>query len=137
MGIELPDGATCVPNVKILDRERVIISEARLNDCVYLLFKVAMGMPPREADLQMIMHMVQPQMGTAGREVSDAVAYRSHGITWEVKIDDILEQTITYLEDHWIKGRYPHRAELERFMMDGVIFWMLHGDEADCGEMEK
>jgi hypothetical protein len=105
--------------------KKVKMSEARYNDLVYLTLKTFFVEPiyggsPRECDIRVCMLMGNPAMRqTAGTEArtltrtefthETAAARQEYWIEPAV----VLEAVLRYLEEHWMKERFPAKARRE------------------------
>ncbi len=89
----------------------VRISEARLNDIVYMTLKNLFFVPcfninPRECDIRICMDMAVPERIKSPAQailLPNEQAGKSHTIFYEVDTDRLLSECIDYLEDHWMK----------------------------------
>lgn len=109
---------------------KITMSEARLNDLVYMTLKKFYFEPafgtnsnPRECDIRVCMNMAVPQTNTMGMAAAilspDEVAPASHEKQYEVDTDVVLNETITYLEDHWMKMSFAD-AYKDPKVMDNI-----------------
>ena len=101
--------------------EKVRMSEARYNDLVYLtlktlFFEPIFGGSPRECDIQVCMQMGNPAMlQEAGMQAAttpstiEATGARHDREYW-IEPAVVLEAVLSYLEDHWMKKRFPAQA---------------------------
>jgi hypothetical protein len=104
------------------------MSEARLNDLVYLIFKQTMDMPPREADLIFMMQMACPDLlkeagPSAGIVIPGKRAGGSHDKVVRVLRSDLIEATLGYMEDHWWKQELSdeERANWTKVLFEPVL----------------
>lgn len=128
---------------------QVQISEARLNDFVYLTLKKFFFEPaglgnPRECDIRVCMTMVAPQTWqgnpiAAAILLPDEVSPRGHEPNLGVDTDRVFEECITYLEDHWMKqsfadasGNPAAKQEMKEFY-DKMVPAILEMPEDQCG----
>lgn len=123
------------------------MSEARYNDLVYLSLKKFFFDPtcPRECDIRVCMQMGHPPMLAAAAEkhgpLSVAIlsptekAPNSHEIMYNVDTDNVIEETLAYLEDHWIKGSFPtkDREAIKQQFHKHIVPIALEIPEKDCG----
>lgn len=89
------------------------ISEARLNDIVYLSLKHFLFQPvygenasPRECDIRICMDMAVPERLTLASAIllPNEVAGKSHTKMYDVEEERVFSETIGYIEDHWLKS---------------------------------
>lgn len=90
------------------------MSEARLNDYVYITLKKLLFEPmfgedvrPRECDIRVCMNLIVPDTiknpAMAGILLPNEVAPASHTKQYDVDLNEIFEECIAYIEDHWLK----------------------------------
>ena len=117
------------------------ITEARLNDFVYLtlkkLFFEAWGMNPRECDIRICMDLTCKERITSVQQAilsPNEVAGKSHDITYEVEPEAIFSECVDYMEGHWIKQQIPkkERRKMRKFFDDFVPCVMAVPEE-QCG----
>jgi hypothetical protein len=124
------------------------MSEARLNDLVYLMEKLLFFQPTcggnaclRECDIRVVMDMVIPSR-MEGRELAaillpNEVAGASHTKTYQnVSFAHVFDTTLDYLEDHWMKQQIPLKVKQDMWdfcMRPKCIFHVIQTqDEAWC-----
>jgi len=89
------------------------MSEARLNDVVFILLKYGFFQPmfgenaaPRECDIRICMDLSCPERITSIASailLPDEVAPKSHTTMYDVDTDRVFDETVSYMEDHWLK----------------------------------
>lgn len=116
------------------------ISEARLNDWCYILFKQVMGMPPRECDIRICMDMSAPddRIHSASQAIlmPDEVAGKSHTIAYDVDPIIVFDAVTGYIEDHWIKEELEQqwKDEALRVWTDEMVPDLMKVKEEDCAK---
>jgi hypothetical protein len=126
------------------------MSEARLNDLVYMLEKFLFFQPtfggnasPRGCDIRVVMDMVIPsRLEGRGMEACilrpDEVAGASHTTMYQnVSFAHVFDTTLEYIEDHWIKEEIPLAAKQSMWdhcAQPGHVFDTVKTmDESRCG----
>lgn len=125
----------------------VRISEARLNDLVYMALKRYFFEPmfgedtnPRECDIRVCMDMVARDRITPMSAIllPDEVAGRSHQRMYDVDTSRILDEVVQYMEDHWLKRSVdeafgiPGVRDVMRSDYEEVLSVILEQAEEDC-----
>lgn len=127
---------------------KVTISEARLNDLAYmtlkkLFFEPVFGYNPRECDIRVVMNMVVPTTWK-GDPFSAAIllpnekAPADHTSIHEIETDDVFEQTVDYMEDHWFKQPVEEvwednnvRGRMKEYF-DQIVTGVMQVPEDEC-----
>jgi hypothetical protein len=127
------------------------MSEARLNDLVYLTLKrqwfeqmFGEGTSPREADIRVCMNMAVPLTNTKGTMAAillpDEKAPKSHDAIYEVDPEAVFDACVFYMEDHWCKqkiedasGNPNAREEFKKDFNEVILPAVLAAKEEDCG----
>ena len=96
-----------------LKSDTMQMSEARLNDLVYLTLKTiffgSQGMSPRECDIRVCMQMAVPELRTGFADAilrPDETAGKSHDKIVTVCHGLVFYHCLAYLEDHWMKQTF-------------------------------
>lgn len=127
----------------------VRVSEARLNDMVYLALKKIFFEPiqgegscPRECDIRVCMDIAVPERIKSIQQailLPNEVAGKSHTIFYEVEPDHVLSVVIDYMEDHWMKqtveeasGDPNVRTKLTEFF-NQMVEALMQLPEEQCG----
>lgn len=125
------------------------ISEARLNDIVYLTLKHFFFVPvygenasPRECDIRVCMDMACPARITSISSailLPNEVSGKSHTKLYDVESDHVLDVCLDYLEDHWMKqtfeeayGNEDIKTEMKAHF-ETIIATCLGMPEDQCG----
>lgn len=133
-----------------------MMSEARLNDLVYITMKYLYFQPlfgdgsgPRECDIRVCMNVAVPQTitgpCTAWILLPDEVAPASHDTQYSVDTDAVFAACRTYMEDHWMKAPVGEvwptgpsggdtLQEMQQYFETVVVPGVMSIDEADCAK---
>lgn len=120
------------------------ISEARLNDLVYVFLKYTFFLPamnsnPRECDIRVCMDLTV--LSRAKKDPMRAMillpneeAGRSHETFYDVDTDRLTEVCLDYISDHWMKQEIPAsvRDETKNWYAD-LLPTLLAIPEEQCG----
>lgn len=121
----------------------VRVSEARLNDFCYILlkklyFEPALGTGPRQCDIRICMDMSVPEQRI--KSAAQAVllpnerAGSSHETMYDVDLEEVYDQTVAYIVDHW-RAEFPEGAieENKRMWLEDIVPQMMEIPEDQCG----
>jgi hypothetical protein len=127
----------------------VRMTEARLNDCCYILLKKAFFEPvfnagPRQGDIRICMDMAAPERITSIMHAiisPNEQAGASHDTWYEVDPAHIFDVVYDYLVDHWRAegGIFENRAtrlEARRQWVKDIFPVMMETPEEACGVEE-
>lgn len=123
------------------------MSEARLNDLVYLtlkkLFFESVGFNPRECDIRICMDLTckeRIKSVMASILLPNEVSGRSHDVFYEVDPDACFEECMDYLEDHWMKqtfdeasGEEGTRSKMKAWYLENIVPCIMELEEEKCG----
>lgn len=124
------------------------MSEARLNDVVYMALKLSFFEPvffsnPRGCDIRVVMDMVTAGQPGSKLTVLSAlldpaeVAPSSHDIAFDVDIDELLDTMFTYLADHWKATINPDENTTWRtWFKTEIVPALMSTPEEDCAKQE-
>lgn len=114
--------------------ERMTMSEARLNDLVYMLLKKLyfeqFRSAPRECDIRVCMQLSAPALRTGVQDailLPDERSGRSHDKMLDVCFGEVFDECLRYLEDHWMKTSFEEATgdpNIKQKMWD----WCAQGD---------
>ncbi len=125
------------------------MSEARYNDLVYLTLKQFFFEPaklggPRQCDIRVCMQMghlpLLEKAGPAAMILSPTEqAPASHTDLLEIDTDRVFDETLTYVEDHWMKSTFEEayanpniKAEMKKFYDESLIPAIMATAEDQC-----
>lgn len=128
------------------------ISEARYNDMVYLFLKKCFFEPifgeghgPRECDIRVCMQMGHKEMlknapPSAMILSPTEIAPKSHEKLLDVDTDEVFNECINYMEDHWMKmtveessGEPDVKTKMKDFFEKEIIPAIMDLPEEKCG----
>lgn len=121
---------------------KTTISEARLNDIVYLTLRKLYFQPvfgetaaPRECDIRVVMNLVVPKMVTGIESMilrCDEVSPRSHTVMYDIDTDDVFEEAKVYMEDHWFKEKVSCDVVKMKEFFDFMVEQAMKTPEDQC-----
>lgn len=129
------------------------VSEARLNDLVYMALKryffepmFGEGCCPRQCDIRVCMDMACPERVTSVMSailLPNEVAPSSHERMYDVDPVRLFDQVAMYMEDHWMKqtvdeafGKEGVRAEMQKEYIEEIVPVIMEVPEDRCAVTE-